>query len=521
MIAQGYFGMLAPELILTAGAAATLLIGLAATPSLRRSSSMLAFVTVLAALIVAWSAGPPVNPQVASGLRLTTLTFYIRFVALSVGLLVLLIHWHLPGDDERGDMFAMILFSLTGILLTAAADDLVLLFLAIELVSVPTYILVSIGRGDIRAQEAGVKYFFLGAMSAALLVYGFSFLYGAGGTLSLSALRLDPTSGYATIGLLLTFAGLAFKIAAAPFHLYAADVYQGAASPVSGLLGFFPKISGFIAAIKVLSLLPPPGLTTASGVIGWAMPDEVFWFLWVVAAATMTIGNVLGLMQTNVKRILGYSSISHSGYLLIALLVGPVAGGGPLRDGITALMFYIVVYGVMNLGAFTLLAMLQARNKAIEELDDLAGLAWRGNGAGWLALGLAICVFSLMGMPPTAGFFGKLYIFTGALSVDAANPHHTAMIVLAVVGVLNSAIAAAYYLRIVAACFLRQPETPVTLTPRAGRLRIGLLCCCLVVLLVGLWPRGLMLMSGQTSMDLRASAVGTRTVQADAGNPDR
>jgi NADH-quinone oxidoreductase subunit N len=482
------FTLLAPELIVTAGAVIVLLVGLSASERGRGATRFIALASVFAAFLVTWYNGPGDPPVELAGMRFAPLAWYIRLIALSVGALVLLVNWHLAVPAERGDLFAMILFSLAGLLLTSLADDLVLLFLAVELVSIPSYILVSIGRSDIRAQEAGLKYFFLGALSAALLVYGFSFLYGAAGTTEMSSMHFSGNGGFVTLGLLLAFAGLAFKMAAAPFHVYAADVYQGAASPVTGLLGFFPKAAGFVALIKLLFMVHPAGLSTG----GWNLPPAAFVFLWIVAAATMTLGNVLGLMQTNVKRMLAYSSVAHSGYMLVGLLAGPVAGGGLMRDGLSAMLFYLVVYGVMNLGAFAVLALIEARGRPVEELDELAGLGRREPLA---ALALAICVFSLMGIPPTAGFFGKVYVFGAALSNGLPGARGTALIVLAVIGVVNAAIAAGYYLRIVGACYLRDPVAEPTAVARGGGIRLGLLGCCVAVMVVGVWPDGLLKMS--------------------------
>ncbi len=487
------FSLLAPELTLTVGASLILLLGLSHSPAKRWLTGWVALITVFIALLITWYASLADAPVSVAGLRLTNLTWFIRLVALGIGLLVVLIHWPLatgPSEHERGDIFAMILFSLTGILLTSVADDLVLLFLAIELVSVPTYVLVSIGRSDIRAQEAGLKYFFLGALSAALLVYGFSFLYGASGTTLMSRMILSSQGAYATIGLLLAFAGISFKIAAVPFHVYAADVYQGAASPVTGLLGFFPKVAGFVALIKLFLIVQPQ----APLAMGWDLPQSAFLFLWLVAAVTMTVGNVLGLMQSNVKRILAYSSIAHSGYMLIGALVGPVSTGGALADGLSAMLFYIVIYGVMNLGAFAVLSMIQVRGRAAEELNDLSGLARRQPLA---ALAMAVCLFSLMGMPPTAGFFGKVYIFSSALSAGPGHPHQKALIVLAIIGVLNAAIAAAYYLRIIAACYLSDEEAESTTVPHSNGVRWALVACCMMILFIGVWPEGLIRMARQ------------------------
>lgn len=500
--------LLAPELTLALGATVILMLGLSRSPALRSSLGFLSTVTILAALAMSLYAPPETDPEPHLGVALTWLGWYTRIVALSIGLLVLLVNVHLPADEDRGDVFAMILYSLTGILLTALADDLVLLFMAIELVSAPTYVLVSISRGNIRAQESGVKYFFLGALSAALLAYGFSFLYGASGTTVLSEMAFDADNGYLAFGLMLAFAGVAFKIAAVPFHAYAADVYHGAASSITALLGFVPKLAGFIALVKLMVLLQPAGPATA----GWGLPEPAFYFLWIVAAATMTIGNVLGLMQDNVKRMLAYSSIAHSGYMLIAVLVGPVADGGPMRDGLSAMLFYMVAYGVMNLGAFAVLAMIRSGGRDTETLDDLHGL-WRQQPLA--ALAMAVCVFSLMGMPLTAGFFGKVYIFSGALSAGAAHPYQVPLIVLAVIGVLNAAVAAAYYLRIVAACYLGEPAASIVPVARTFPLRVGLAVCCIAILVIGLWPTRLINMVRQPSIAIQHGRPGL--VEQDRG----
>jgi NADH-quinone oxidoreductase subunit N len=513
---NNYFILLAPEIALVIGASLALLVGLSGRAKGQKAASWISVVTLVGALVIFSLWGWPVAPQDHQplGFRLTSLTWYVRLVALLVGLLTMLINLHVPEAWERGEYFSMILFSLAGITLTAGADDFVTLFLSLELVSVPTYALVAAGSTDIRAQEAGLKYFFLGALAAAIFVYGFSFLYGAAGTTQLSAMTgaLSARNGYALIGLLLAIGGLAYKIAAVPLHVYAPDVYQGAASPITGLLGFFPKIAGFVAIIKLLSLIAPTVLAGAS-LTSWTPPAAIFWLIWVLAALTMTVGNCVALLQTNVKRILAYSSIAHSGYMLVAVLVGPTALGSPMRDGWSAMLFYIVAYGVMNLGTFGVLALLRIESKPAEDLDDLAGLARTHPAA---ALVMAVCCFSLMGMPPTIGFIGKVYIFTGALALGEADPHRLAMIVLVVIGLLNSAIAAVYYVRIIGACYLREPREYALLV--ADRpLQVGLAACAIVVLIFGVWPRELFRLAGYASSDLRP-AVRTVTHQPPEGD---
>jgi NADH-quinone oxidoreductase subunit N len=480
-----YLSKLAPELILLFGGCAVLLIGVMRSARPTSIASFASLIVVVLALIATFSAGAPDATASLPGLLFTSLVYYTRLSALGIGLLILLVNWYQAAGEERGEYMAMILFSLLGILLTASANDLLVLFFAIELVSVPTYVLIGLSRPEHRAPEAAVKYFFLGAMAAALLAYGLSFLYGVTGTTTMhrvvdGVIRSNFAFGssmsiYAVIGLLFVFAGLAFKVAAVPFHVYAPDVYEGAASPVTGLLGFVPKLAGFVALVKVF------------GMLSWELPLAIQWLVWIVAAATMTVGNVLALLQQNAKRILAYSSIAHTGYMLIALLVGPVAGRGPMHDGVAALLFYVTIYGSMNLGAFALLSAFSVRGKPAETLSDLAGL---GKQAPMAALAFAICVFSLMGFPPTAGFLGKVYIFSSAFSLDSTHSFHGPLVVLAVIGVVNSAIGAAYYLRLVGAVYISRDEQEVVPTGGAP-VRLGLALCSIAMLFFFVWPSGL------------------------------
>ena len=470
----------APELILLIGACLVLTAG--ATKSSLRSTwvSGLALFVLGLALWETCRQGNSTDGFAAFGLSITPLAYYTRFITLSIGLLIVLVNWRQPVALERGEYMALILFSLLGVLLTALANDLIVLFFAIELVSVPTYVLIALSREDRRATEAAVKYFFLGALSAAVLAYGLSFLYGAAGTTTIwsfaegiatTNMPLGHAIGPITvIGLMLVFAGLAFKVGAVPFHVYVPDVYEGAASPLTGMLGFVPKMAGFVALIKIMAAFH------------WSLPAELNWMIWILAALTMTVGNVLALLQRNVKRMLGYSSIAHTGYMLIALMVGPMAGRGPLHDGVAALLFYMAVYGVMNLGAFALLATMRKGDRDAETLDDIAGVARRAPIA---TFALAVCIFSLMGFPPTAGFLGKLYVFSSAFSLPESHAFHGPLIALAIIGVVNSAIAAAYYLRIVGAAYMNEEiEEPTPIGGIPVRLGLGLCALPLLVLFV-------------------------------------
>jgi NADH-quinone oxidoreductase subunit N len=357
---------------------------------------------------------------------------------------------------NRAEFHAFFLFSLTGVMLCASATDLIWLFLALELTSLPTYVMVTIsGRTALglraekssRAQEAGVKYFFLGALGAATFLYGFSLLYGASGTTDLQRIAevfaSNGLSSLAIAGLLLSIIGISFKIAAVPMHFYTPDVYQGASATVGAFLAFVPKTAGFFALMLIVGTVGW-SYTQGSNVpgdAGTSLPDVLRVTLWVVAAMTMSVGNVLALLQTNVKRVLAYSSIAHSGYMLVGLITGP--GRGDITDnGLAAVLFYLLCYGVMNLGTFAVLACLERTGREgerseIESFEDLKGLCRTRPFLGWT---LVLCSLSLLGLPPLLGFFGKFTLFTAGLAAGE--------IVLIIVLALNSAIAAYYYLRL-------------------------------------------------------------------------
>jgi NADH-quinone oxidoreductase subunit N len=520
---------LLPELILLVGGCAVLLLGVATTADRRRLApwvTLLALVTavvvVLFDVLITGRASHP--PAAGSGLFYGSLATFVRIAALELGVLLVLVNWSAGREEERGEFLALLLFALTGLLLVAPADNLWLLFLAVELVSIPTYVLVVLSRSNAAALEAGTKYFYLGALSAAVLAYGLSFLYGVSGTASLAAttqavihaLR-EPGSlqgGLAMVGIVLSLAGLLFKIAAVPLHFYVADVYQGASSPVAGLLGFVPKLAGLIAIFKIVAL---------TGF--WDTENRtIFWLLWLLAVASMTVGNVLALRQTNIKRLLAYSGVAHAGYMLVGVLAGPLAGKALATDGVSilgngpaAVLFYIVIYGLANLGAFAVLGLLRTRGGPCETLRDVAGLLRREPG---LALLLALAMFTLMGLPPTPGFWGKLALFGSALTASRLTGD-TWLIVLVIIAVLNSALAAAYYLRVIAAVLLYENEQPAYAVPREAQ-SIGALLCGFLILIFTFYPSGLMRAGQRATRELsepRATAARTEIPVASAVDP--
>ncbi len=456
---------LLPEIALFVATCVVMVLGLSRERTLRKASAWVCGLGLLVALVLAWQTtpAPDVLSAYAGQKLLPNLVSYGKVIVAGVGLLLLLLAAGTVDRDEearivgggafdplrsnRAEFYSFFMFSLTGLMLCASADDLIWLFLALELTSLPTYIMVTISTRKSRSQEAGVKYFFLGALGAAIFLYGFVLIYGATGTTKLDGIAAAfDAHGVGDIGLagvLLSILGLGFKIAAVPMHFYTADVYQGAASQISAFLAFVPKTAGFFALLLLLAAVGydhgPQGL-----------PEPVRLTLWIMAALSMTVGNILALWQSSVKRVLAYSSIAHSGYMLVGLIAGP-GEGSFTTNGLAAVLFYLLCYGVMNVGAFAVLASLERSGRQgpeeIESVDDLRGLC---KAQPWLGWTMVLCALSLLGFPPLLGFFGKVPLFTSAISAGEY--------VLVVVLGVNSAIAAFYYLRLVAMPLLEKPD---------------------------------------------------------------
>ena len=352
----------------------------------------------------------------------------------------------------RGEYHAFLLLSIAGTMLIANANDLIWLFLAIELSSLPTYVMVALGRGTRRNQEAAIKYFFLGAMSSATFLYGFALLYGASGTLSLTGMQevfadqaaADGIPLFGLIGMVLAFVGLCFKITAVPMHFYAPDVYQGAPTPVTAFISFMPKVAGFTAIIMLCAALGWSGhhIIDNAGVKvpTEGLPRPVHATLWVIAVLTMILGNIGALLQTSIKRLLAYSSISHSGYLLVGVIAGTA-------EGIDAVFFYLVTYGVATVAVFGVLCGLQRHGREVETLDDLSGLWKRHPG---MAFVLALSAFSMLGLPPLLGFWGKLDLVIAGISAGETP--------LVVIMMATSAVSAYYYLHLAGLPVIRKPD---------------------------------------------------------------
>ncbi len=342
---------------------------------------------------------------------------------------------------ERGEYYTLLLFSILGMMLMAQAGDLIMVFLALEMLSIPLYILSAFARPKADSEEAGLKYFLLGAFSSGFVVYGIALVFGAAGTTELSAIvKVAGEAGtnpvLLTVGAGLILVGLGFKVAAVPFHMWTPDVYQGAPSAVTAFMAAGAKIAGFAALLRVFTLAFP------------SLAADITPILAVISALTMIVGNVLAITQSNIKRLLAYSSIAHAGYILMAFV--PYGQKDVVSTSIASGLFYLVAYAITNFGAWAVvIALEKAEGKGLQ-LDDYAGLARKYPA---LAAAMAIFMLSLTGVPPTLGFVGKFYLFRAAVQGQ--------FYLLAIIGVLTSLISAYYYLRVVVIMYMREgePET--------------------------------------------------------------
>ena len=394
--------------------------------------------------------------------------------------------------DSWGEYFALLFWSTVGMMLLAAADELLTLFLTLEMMTICLYLCTAIEKDKRRSAEGGLKYFVYGSVSSALFLFGLSLLYGLTGTTTFFAINwlLTPQKGTHAIGLggnvvgatalLLMLVGFGFKVAAVPFHQWAPDAYEGAPAPVTAWIATGSKLASFVALMKLLLFALGPWADQAGN------PSTPGWIGVVAAlsAASMTFGNLAALAQRNLKRMLAYSSIAHAGYML----VGVVAAGVSARreESAGSVLYYLVVYGFSNIGAFAVAAWL-ARDKKTDDISDLNGLGFQNPG---LATCILLLMLSLIGMPPLAGFFGKLYMFMEALNEGKDAPGRLTLLWLVALGLLNSVISAFYYVRVLKAMFLRQPEGEALAAPSSS-ISLPILVGTFVVVMFGLFPEPL------------------------------
>ena len=400
------------------------------------------------------------------------LTTYLDLLFVTVVALTILFgpEYLGPRDMPLAEFAAVLVFAMSGAMLIAGSTDLLLLFLGLELMVLPGYLLAGFAKRDALSTEGAIKYFLLGSFSSAIFLFGLAYVWGLTGTTRVDgvadSLRSMVAGGTIAPGLALGLAfmttGVAFKIAAVPFHYWTPDAYQGSPTPVTGYLSVGPKIGAFALILRLF--------VEALGPVSGQWLDVII----VLSALTMTLGNLVALTQTNVKRMLAYSSIAHTGYMLMGL----AAYAAGQVDGLVGLLYYGAAYAFMNLGAFAVVAALQRRQGVTSSLDTFAGL---GRREPFLAILMTLFLLSLTGIPPTAGFFGKALVILSA--VEAGGP----LTWLAVIAVINAAIAAFYYLRVVVYMFMREPG--VVITPSRGTLlRGGLVVAMVGTVLLGVWP---------------------------------
>jgi NADH-quinone oxidoreductase subunit N len=374
--------------------------------------------------------------------------FHVLICAIS-GVVILASFEYLEAQQIRGgEYYGLILFGTVGMVLMSSAVELVLIFIALEISSISTYILAGFRRRVATSAESSIKYFLLGSFATAFFLYGVALMFGATGSTSIytiaSALQSSAVAtpqgvnaavshGLAYVAVALMFVGIGFKVASAPFHVWTPDVYEGAPAPVVALMSTGPKAAAFAVLLRILF-----GAALGTG-------NAWFWLVWVSAALSMTLGNIGALLQNNVKRMLAYSSIAHAGYLLVAFaaVIAPAA-----RDvGISAAIFYAASYAAMNVGAFAVVSHFARAGERYVNIEDYAGL---GRRSPVLAITLTIFLLSLIGIPATGGFFAKFYVFNAALKSD--------LVWLTVIGLINSAVAAYYYLRLMVVMYMYEPQ---------------------------------------------------------------
>ncbi|NVB80424.1 MAG: NADH-quinone oxidoreductase subunit N [Kofleriaceae bacterium] len=436
--------------------------------------------SAVASIVLYRQLGPGETRQVLGTMLIADRLGYVlsAVFAVTTALTALMSPAHQRAHDWRmGEYYGIMLLSASGMVMLAHAANLVTVFLGIETMSIGVYVMVAMRRRSRRGNEAAMKYFLIGAFATGFLMYGMALLYGASGTLSLvrmqGALTSTANPGLVIAGAFLLVVAFGFKVAAVPFHMWAPDAYEGAPTPVTGFMAAAVKAAAIGAMIRVFGVALG-GDVLPFGTLGWASP------LVVIAALTITIGNIGAIRQDNIKRMLAYSSISHAG----VLLVGVCAMGLGSPTGLSSLVFYLIAYSVTTMGAFAIVAYVGSKGRERLLVDDWAGFASQHPAA---ALAMVICLLSFGGMPPTAGFFGKFYVFKSAMDV-----YDGQLLWLVIVGVVNSAISIYYYLRIVTAMYFREPNGTFTVTRGAGLMFVIALMPVLIIemgVMPGWWLR--------------------------------
>jgi NADH-quinone oxidoreductase subunit N len=469
-------GALLPHMTVLVTGLVLLALDLFLTPRSRYLTEVIGIVGIVMAFL--WVLHQSATPRPAFlGMAVAdALSAFFNATFLLIALLTILLstRYVRQEDVSAGEYYALVLFATTGFMFAAAATDLVMLFLAIEVLSIATYILAGLQRQEPRSQEAAFKYFILGAFSSAFFLYGIATIYGAQGHTNLvtlgKSLATTGASPLTLAGMGFLMVGLGFKVAAVPFHMWAPDVYEGAPTPVTAFMTAGPKAAAFAALLRVFFQ-------------GFAAPEvAVQWtpILAVLAGLTMLVGNVVAITQQSIKRMLAYSSIAHAGYAMVALAAHNALGA-------SSILYYLVAYALMSLGSFTILTLVPKPGEHQHAFADYAGLGTTNPG---LSAVMAFFMFALAGFPPTAGFAGKFYVFSAAMQTG----HYW----LALIGVLTSVVSVVYYARVVVMMYMHEPtgeRQPIRLAPATVAL-LGI--TALGILYMGVFPGSVLRLAEQS-----------------------
>ena len=463
-----YFRILPEIILVVAGTLIMLIEGVLAGENKKSNLSVLTFIAFVAALVAAVAANSNQGLSYSNMFIVDGFATFFRVLVIGVGILSLFsaTQYLKREHAESAEYYALLLFSVAGQCIMATANELIMIFIGLEISSIATYILAGYLRDDKRNNEAALKYFLLGSFATAFLLYGIAWIYGTTGSTNLAVIRTalqapgaDRTAILAGTAAALMFVGFAFKVSAAPFQIWAPDVYQGAPAPVTLFMSAGPKAAAFAVFLRVF-------MTSFSPITNRWEP-----FVWASALLTMLVGNFAALMQTNIKRLLAYSSIAHAGYVMVAIAAHN-------QIGIAAAMFYLAAYALMNIGSFAVITHFSRQGEKFVRIEDLAGLGWKQPVTAGL---FAIFLLSLIGVPLTAGFFGKFYIFKAALDAN--------LVWLAILGLLNSAVAAYYYLRILVVMYMNEPgEATLSVQPVSAGISATLWLSAVGTLVLGVFP---------------------------------
>lgn len=414
----------------------------------------------------------------SGNLLLDNLSLFLTFLlALATGFVILLSMKYISLQDTNyGEFYALLLLAFSGVIIMVSSSDILVIFLGLEVLSISSYALAALRIKDEKSSEAAIKYFLLGSFATAFLIYGLALLWGSTLSTNISSIiqyfeSEASLSLMALIGLGLVTIGFGFKIALVPFHMWTPDVYQGAPTPVTAFFSVIPKAAGFTILLRIFYPYWKVALDS----------QAIFCLLWILSVLTMVVGNLIALRQTNLKRILAYSSIAHAGYLLVAILA----------QDISSLVFYLTVYLFMNIGAFAAVIALSKKDKEYLELEDYAGIGFKYP---WIGATFSIFLLSLAGFPPTGGFLAKFYIFSAAVKQG--------LVPLVIIGVLASLISVFYYLRIIVYMYMREPSREVEIHMENPALFLVLFLCLYGVLQLGLFPRNVLILIEQAVRSL-------------------